>query len=163
MAENDDSSAAGGGPDGEMAYNLQTLLDSQPVILSVIDPRSYTALYQNKTGTETLGDIRGKVCYKSIPKCDTVCPFCKMPEALRTGTVQSSEVKMPDGTWLLVQFSPVEKTDGTIDIVETITNITEQKAREEDHARTISVLVDREEKIDRLREQVRELGEDPVD
>lgn len=144
------------------SYDVLTLLNAQPVIVTVIDPRSYTVLYQNGTGEGQLGKIKGKLCYQNIPKLGNACPFCKMGDAIKTGQVQSSEVQLPDGTWLLVQFAPIRKPDGTMDIVESITNISEQKKREEELSATVALLLEREEKIAALREQVRTLGVEPA-
>jgi hypothetical protein len=143
-------------------YDLKTLLDAEPVIVTVIDPRSYTALYQNATGEQKLGAITGKLCYQCIPKLDNVCPFCKMEGAIKSGSIESSEVQMPDGTWLLVQFAPIRKEDGNMDIVETITDITKQKTQDQEHEKTVSILVERTETIEKLRSQVKSLGADPV-
>ncbi len=142
-------------------YDMATLLDSQPVIVSAIDPRTYTVKYQNGTGKKKLGVIRGKTCYENIPKLGTACPFCKMPQAMETGTLQTSEVALPDGTWLLVQFAPIKRADGKTDIIESITENTEVKMREHELDRTVNLLVDREEKIETLREQIRSLGGSP--
>jgi len=138
-------------------YDLKTLIDAQPVIVTVIDPNSYTVLFQNKTGEKKLGLIKNDTCYENIAKGTSVCPFCKMDQARRTGENQTSEVKLNEETWLLVQFAPVQRPDGRTDIVETITDITDQKKREEANERTIELLVDREQEIDRLREEIKTL------
>jgi hypothetical protein len=138
-------------------YDLKTLIDGQPVIVTVIDPHSYTVLYQNKTGQKKLGVIKGDTCYEKIAKGTAVCAFCRMEEARRTGETQTSEVNLNDGTWLLVQFAPVSRKDGGSDIVETITDISEQKTREVAQEKTIALLVDREQEIDRLREELKTL------
>lgn len=134
-------------------YELKMLMDADPNIVSMIDPRSYTALYQNKTGRVKLGVLTGRTCYKTIPKLEAVCPFCKMPEAMRTGERQSSEVQLPDGTWLLVQFSPIKRSDGRVDIVETITDISDIKKREEELKKTVALLLERDAEIEKLKEK----------
>ncbi|MDP6934979.1 MAG: PAS domain-containing protein, partial [Myxococcota bacterium] len=113
-------------------YDLKTLLDASPVIVTVIDPRSYVALYQNATGEGFLGNIKGKICYQNIPGLETRCAFCKMQEAIETGELQTTEVEHPSLGWLRVQFAPVDREDGTIDIVETITDINAQKTKEQE-------------------------------
>jgi hypothetical protein len=138
-------------------YDLKTLIDAQPVIVTVIDPNSYTVLFQNKTGEKKLGVIKNETCYEKIAKGTSVCPFCKMDEARRTGETRTSEVKLNEETWLLVQFAPVMRADGRSDIVETITDITVQKKREEAQEKTIGLLVDREQEIDRLRDEIKTL------
>jgi len=68
-------------------YDLKTLIDAQPVIVTVIDPNSFTVLFQNKTGEKKLGLIKSETCYEKIAKGSSVCPFCKMDDARRTGEI----------------------------------------------------------------------------
>ena len=77
-------------------YDPQTLLNSQPVIVSVIDPATYTVQFQNETGLKKFGDISNASCYEKIAGCTSPCTFCRMPECLETGTVVSSEVPLPN-------------------------------------------------------------------
>ena len=138
-------------PDNIREYDLKTLLDASPVIITVIDPRSYTALYQNSTGEGALGDIKGKTCYKNIPGLENVCAFCKMAEAIASGEMQTSEVEHPALGWLRVQFAPVKKDDGTLDIVETITDINTEKKHQLEFEDAISTLAEREIELAEMR------------
>ncbi|MDE3224391.1 MAG: diguanylate cyclase [Nitrospirota bacterium] len=108
-------------------YDPQTLLDSQPVIITVIDPASYKVQFQNQTSLTKFGDISIQTCYEKIAGCPAPCAFCKMPEAMETGRITASEVPLPNGDYLLVQWSKAETHDGRIHIVETILDITETK------------------------------------
>jgi signal transduction histidine kinase len=132
-------------------YDLKTLLDASPVIITVIDPRSYTAIYQNSHGEGFLGDIKGKTCYKNIPGLDNVCAFCKMSEAIESGELQTSEVEHPSLGWLRVQFAPVKREDGTLDIVETITDINSEKKHQLEFEEAVSTVADLEMELAELR------------
>jgi two-component system cell cycle sensor histidine kinase/response regulator CckA len=111
-------------------YDPQTLLNSQPVIVSVIDPVTYTVQFQNETGLKKFGDISNASCYEKIAACTTPCNFCRMPECLETGTVVSSEVPLPNDQYILVHWSKAVTTDGRVHVIETITDITEHKRTE---------------------------------
>lgn len=116
-------------------FNIQELMDSSPAIISVIDTDTWEVQYQNQSGQSLLGQIDGKTCYTNIPKQPTNCAFCRATEALRTGKTTSAEVPMPDGQWLLVQWAPIRSKDNVLSVVETITDVTETKKREEEYHR----------------------------
>jgi signal transduction histidine kinase len=111
-------------------YDPQVLLNSQPVIVTVIDPQTYTVQFQNETGLKKLGDIGGQTCYQKIADCSTPCSFCKMSEAVTTGRITESEVPLPDDRYLLVQWSKAETAEGRTHVIETITDITQRKRLE---------------------------------
>lgn len=113
------------------AYDPITLLNAQPVMVAVIDPATYTVQFQNATGLATLGDLAGQTCYQAIAGCPAPCSFCKMPEAVRTGTITSSEVPVSNERHLLVQWSKAVTEDGRAHVIETITDVTEHKRMEE--------------------------------
>jgi len=111
-------------------YDAQSLLNSQPEIVTVIDPADYAVQFQNATAFKKLGDLSGRRCYEGIAKCPVPCSFCKMPETLATGRSQSNEVPLPNDQFLLVQWSCAPTDDGPIHIIETITDVTERKRLE---------------------------------
>ncbi len=112
-------------------YDPQKLLDTQPVIITVIDPVTYKAIFQNESSRAKFGDLSGLTCHEKIANCPTPCSFCKMPEAIQTGTMTSSQVASPGNVHLLVQWGKVESVDGRTHVVETITDITELKRQQE--------------------------------
>jgi signal transduction histidine kinase len=116
------------------SYDPRELLNAQPVIVSVIDPPTYTVQFQNETGLNKFGDISGQTCHEKIAGCPTPCAFCKMPEAVSTGKMTMNEVELPNNQWVLVQWSKAMTADGQTHVIETITDITERK-RLEDSAR----------------------------
>ena len=112
-------------------YNPKVLLNSQPVIVTVIDPSTHQIVFQNDTGLQKFGDIIGEPCYQAIAKCTSVCAFCRMPEAVTSGAVTSNEVALPNDTFLLVHWSKAPTNDGRTHVIETITDITERKKTEQ--------------------------------
>ena len=74
-------------PNG-LSYDPQVLLNSQPVIVTVIDPADHSVQFQNQTGRDAFGDMAGSRCYEKIAGKTAPCEFCRMPEALgRDGVV----------------------------------------------------------------------------
>ncbi|MGA6827104.1 ATP-binding protein [Nitrospira sp. NS4] len=112
-------------------YDAQTLLNSQPVIVTVIDPATYHVQFQNETGLKKFGNIAGNACYEKIAGCPAPCTFCRMPEALNTGSVVSSEVPLPGNQFLLVHWSKATTDEGHTHIIETIADITDHKRTEQ--------------------------------
>src|SRR5262245_54985471 len=112
-------------------YDPQTLLNAQPVIVTVIDPASYKVQFQNETGLKKLGEISGASCHEKIAGNASPCAFCKMPEAVQSGQMTMNEVAMPNNQFLLVQWSKTKTSDGRTHVIETITDITERKQLEE--------------------------------
>jgi signal transduction histidine kinase len=100
-------------------------------MVAVIDPDSYVVQFQNETGLEKLGDLSGRKCYETIGGCPLPCSFCKLPEAIKTGRVTANEVPLPNNRHLLVQWSKAVTDDGRLHVIETITDITEQKQQAE--------------------------------
>jgi len=125
------------------SYDPQELLNAQPVIVAVIDPPTYKVQFQNETGLNKFGDISGQTCHEKIAGCPTPCSFCKMSEAVSTGSMTMNEVPLPNNQWVLIQWSKAVTADGRTHVIETITDITERK-RLEDSAR-------RAEKMEALR------------
>ena len=116
------------------SYDPQELLNAQPVIVAVIDPPTYKVQFQNETGLNRFGDISGQTCHEKIAGCPTPCSFCKMSEAVSTGSMTMNEVPLPNNQWVLIQWSKAVTADGRTHVIETITDITERK-RLEDSAR----------------------------
>ncbi len=105
-------------------YDPQLLLNSQPVIITVIDPFSYKVIFQNQVSHNKFGDISNLTCHEKIAACATPCAFCKMPESVESGKPTASEVPLPNDEYLLVQWAHVKAASGESHVVETITDIT---------------------------------------
>lgn len=112
-------------------YDPQSLLNSQPVIVTVIDPSTYHVEFQNQTGLEKFGDIGGQQCHAVIGGSAAPCQFCRMGETLRTGELTSNEVPLPNGQTILVHWAKTVTETGEAHVIETITDITERKKIEE--------------------------------
>ena len=111
-------------------YDPQVLLNSQPAIITVIDPLTHKIVFQNQTSQQKFGDISNLTCHEKIAGCATPCAFCKMPECFETGKPTVSEVSLPNEEHLLVQWAQVNPASGQTHIVETITDITAIKRQQ---------------------------------
>lgn len=118
-------------PNSLPQYDAQILLNSQPVIVSVIDPSTHRIQFQNDTGVRKFGDIAGHVCHETIAACAAPCAFCRMPEAVSSGGVVSHEVAIPGDKFLLIHWAKAPTADGRTHVIETITDITEHKKTEQ--------------------------------
>lgn len=118
-------------PAGQSHYDPQSLLNSQPVIVTVIDPSTYHVEFQNQTGLGKFGDIGGQQCHAAIGGSAAPCQFCRMGETLRTGELTSNEVPLPNGQTILVHWAKTVTENGETHVIETITDITERKRIEE--------------------------------
>jgi two-component system, cell cycle sensor histidine kinase and response regulator CckA len=111
-------------------YDPQVLLNSQAAIVNVVDPASYSTVFQNQVSLGKFGDISNQPGHEKIAACSAPCSFCKMPEAVRTGRITTSEVPLPNNEYLLVQWASAPTTDGRMHVVETITDITQMKRQQ---------------------------------
>ena len=112
-------------------YDPRSLLNSQPVIVTVIDPDTHRVQFQNATGTAKFGDITDMRCHDKIAESASPCAFCKMPETVATGQTTSNEVPLPNGQYLLVQWAKTVTADGRTHVIESITDISERKRMEQ--------------------------------
>ena len=127
---------------GSDAYDPRSLLNSQPVIITVIDPLTHKAVFQNNSSLTKFGDISNQPCHEKIADCPAPCEFCKMPEAVTHNKLTASEVLLPNNEeFLLVQWAPITTRSGAVHVVETITDITvlkQQQVRSEHLVKKLS-------------------------
>ncbi len=121
-------------------YDPKALLNSQPLIITVIDPVTHKVVFQNDTSQATYGDISNQTCHEKIAGCAIPCTFCKMPETVETGVPTASEVPMPNDNYHLVQWSKVQTTTGATHIIETRTDITAAKRQQQETERLVNRL-----------------------
>lgn len=144
-------------PSGAGEYDPQSLIDSQPVIITIIDPGTYTAVFQNRTSLNKFGDISSLACHEKIAGRPTPCEFCKMPDVVKHNTLKTSEVLLPDNEeCLLMQWAPIMTNSGAVHVMETITNITALKQQQIRSEQLVKKLSDANRELLRTNEQLRE-------
>jgi len=121
-------------------YDSKALLNSQPLIITVIDPDTHKVVFQNDSSQSKFGDISNLTCHEKIAGCPAPCSFCQMPKTVATGEATASEVPLPNNEHLLVQWSKVETKSGETHIVETITDITAIKRQQQETERLVQKL-----------------------
>jgi diguanylate cyclase (GGDEF)-like protein len=112
------------------SYDPQSLLNAQPIIVTLINPASFEIQYENQSAVSRFGPCSTAKCYEKINGSTKPCSFCRMWETAETGRSVSAEVPLPNGDYLLFQWSKAEAADGDLHIVETITDITETKKQQ---------------------------------
>lgn len=142
---------------GPGEYDPQSLLNSQPVIITVINPLTHKAIFQNRTSLSKFGDISNQACHEKIADCPAPCDFCKMPEAVRHNKLMTSEVLLPNNKeCLLVQWAPVTTSSGAVHVVETITDITVLKQQQVRSEQLVKKLSDANRELVHTNEQLRD-------
>lgn len=102
------------------------------------------------------GEVVGGQCHEKFVQSAHPCTFCRATEALETGKTTSSEVALPDGRWILIQWAPI-RSGQTFLAVESIIDVTESKRREEE-ARRLKDLFEHQATIDPLTELLNRRG-----
>ncbi len=123
-------------------YDPRALLNSQPLIITVIDPKTHMVVFQNESSQAKFGNITNATCHEKIAGCPTPCSFCLMPKVLETGRQTSSEIPLPNNEYLLFQWAKVETKGGDTHIVETITDITALKRQQAETEQLVQKLSD---------------------
>ena len=140
----------------EGAFSIKELVDASPAVISLIDTQQWQVRFQNASGGTMFGDIVGKSCHKNIAQSPSRCTFCRAPEALDSGRVTSSEVSLPDGRCMLIQWAPIRSGQKVL-AVETIIDITEGKRREDEYRR-LKELFEHQATVDPLTELLNRRG-----
>ncbi|WP_053381316.1 GGDEF domain-containing protein [Nitrospira moscoviensis] len=137
-------------------YDPRALLNSQPVIITVIDPVTHKAVFQNSSSLSKFGDISNQSCHEKIAGCAAPCEFCKMPDAVAQQHPTASEVPLPNDEYLLVQWAPVATEEGAVHVVETITDITAYKRQQSQTEQLVKRLSDTNRELLHTNEQLRD-------
>lgn len=137
-------------------YDPQALLNSQPVIITVVDPATHKAVFQNESSLKKFGDISNQSCHEKIAGCGAPCEFCKMPEAVQQNRLTAHEVPLPNNQHVLVQWSPVITETGTVHVVETMTDITHYKHQQKHNEALLKKLSDTNRELLHTNEQLRD-------
>ena len=111
-------------------YDPQSLLNSQPVIVTVIDPSTYRVEFQNQQPGRKIRRYRGKSCHRRLPAAihhaDSAVWAKPFDRELTT-----NQVPLPNGQTLLVHWAKTVTESGQYTI-ETISDISDHKRIEEE-------------------------------
>ena len=112
-------------------YEPEAFLNTQPAVISVIDPLTYQVQVQNVASLNKVGEIAGSPCHQKLFGCETPCEFCRLGEALESDFIVSAEVELPGNQHRLVHWAKLSTKDGRAHVVETIVDTTERKRIEQ--------------------------------
>ncbi|MFQ6038341.1 MAG: PAS domain S-box protein, partial [Candidatus Aminicenantales bacterium] len=117
--------------------DLESLFAAVNDMILVVDPE-FRILRANPTALRWLGatdesDIVGRKCYHVFHGKRKICPSCPVEQTLKTKKPTRIEKRSPGlGKFLIVGASPVFTPEGEIvKVVETATDVTEQREAEE--------------------------------
>jgi len=95
----------------------------------------HNIIYANKAAADSLSlpkeILIGKKCYELWNTLNEPCPECPLEKAIKTGKVEDSEMKTPDGRYWFVRGFPVrDDNENLIGLVEITNDITDTKKAE---------------------------------
>ena len=137
-------------------FSIQELVDASPATISLIDTQKWQVRFQNCSSRAMFGEVVGGQCHEKFVQSASPCTFCRATEALETGKTTTSEVALPDGRWIFIQWAPI-RSGQTFLAVESIIDVTESKRREEE-ARRLKDLFEHQATIDPLTELLNRRG-----
>jgi len=93
---------------------------------------NHTVLSQNQLLMDRFGDCVGEKCYKVYLEFDAPCDFCPMEDAIKSGSVESVELRGADGRYYEISAAPLVNLDGVIaSVIEVVRDITERRQVED--------------------------------
>lgn len=116
----------------------------------------YTVKYQNKFLSDRFGDLIATKCYQGFMDSQNPCEGCPMKSTIENNSTESVEQKGKDGRYYELFFAPLKNTDGSVDALEVVRDITEKKKVREkitflagivDHASESVIATDQNGKI----------------
>lgn len=122
---------------GESEKELQDSLSKLNLILSTLNEGvnivtyDYTIRYQNKFLRDRFGDVTGKKCYVEYIGLDKPCSSCPMRKAIRHKKTFRVELTGKDGRNYEIVSMPLKHSDGHIDGLEIVRDISERKRAEQ--------------------------------
>ena len=109
---------------------LYSALDSISSFV-VIEDENYSIQFMNKAAREVFGDRRGEKCYERFAGRKEPCPVCPIEEIVKKDKKEFVYHLESFGRTYESHASPSKNPDGTLSIIEVLTDITERKKTEE--------------------------------
>ncbi len=116
---------------------FSSIMNSLDAMVFVADMKTYEFLFVNKALSNVYGNLKGKICWKTIQKDQSgPCDFCKSYKLLtkdgKLGKTYTWEFQNTiNNKWYLVKDKAIRWHDGRIVHLEIATDITESKKTEE--------------------------------
>ncbi|NCC67347.1 MAG: diguanylate cyclase, partial [Clostridia bacterium] len=91
-----------------LSEDFQSALDNSASFIYLTDPETYEVLYSNRAIREYFGsDYVGCTCHRQFLGLDKPCPGCPISAYRSGGKPVATEIRRPDGMWVLTQASPL--------------------------------------------------------
>lgn len=114
----------------DMLQSLMDGLSRTEIGVDVVDV-NYRILYQNRLLAGRFGDCTGKLCYEEYMERRTPCDLCPMKMAIRSGKMESMELRASDGRTYELFSAPLPDPHGTVDkVIEVVRDVTERRQTE---------------------------------
>jgi len=124
----------------------EALRDSEKEKSAVLDSMSELVIHQdlkhrilwvNKKAADSVNvkveQVKGRYCHELWAKSANPCIDCPLEESIKTGQPQQGEMTTPDGRVWSINGYPIKDANGNVtNVVEVVTEITEQKKAEEE-------------------------------
>src|SRR3990167_6365392 len=107
---------------------LETVLGNLACYLRVVNPKG-SVVYVNKPYKNKYGDSTGEKCYRLWNR-KYPCENCIAEKAVKFNTIQMQEETLPGGDIYEKMVIPFRNRDGTVSVVEIITDVTEARRLE---------------------------------
>ncbi len=107
---------------------LETILGNLACYLRVVNPKG-SVVYVNKPYKNKYGDSTGQKCYRLWNR-KYPCENCIAEKAVKFNTIQMQEETLPGGDIYEKMVIPFRNRDGTVSVVEIITDVTEARRLE---------------------------------
>ncbi len=120
----------------EERERMRSIMEATNTHLDTLDA-DFNLLHVDPVWQRTYGDPQGRKCYAYFMGREEPCPTCRVPEALETGKVVTSEQHLPDeDRFFEVRTVPFRNAAGTWLVAEFNVDITERKRVERALARS---------------------------
>jgi PAS domain S-box-containing protein len=124
----------------------EVLRDSEKEKSAVLDSMSELVIHQdlkhrilwvNRKAADSVNikaeQLKGRYCHELWAESANPCAGCPIEESIKTGQPQQGEMTTPDGRVWSISGYPIKDANGNVtNVVEVVTNITEQKKAEEE-------------------------------
>ncbi len=124
----------------------EALRESEKEKIAILDSMSELVIHQdlkhrilwvNRKAADSVNmkaeQLKGRYCHELWANSANPCIDCPLEESIKTGQPQQGEMTLPDGRVWSISGYPIKDANGNVtNVVEVVTNITEQKKAEEE-------------------------------
>ena len=119
--------------DISFSEDFQTAIDNSGMYIYFVDPKTFKILHSNDVIKKYFGsEFVGHYCYKAFLNIESQCEKCSIKKYYENGGIpETTEIKRPDGAYILSQASPM-RWKGQDVLMVTCIDVTKSKLAEEE-------------------------------